>query len=191
MYPIIADADNWGGLIFVAIMVIVAVIGAIRNAIKQAKEKSPRRAQGAERKPAPKARSWEVARSELEEFLSTVKEAAQQTSGEPQVPPPPQPPPAARPTMPRMRPVTRPMARPILRPVPLQPARRRVKAPEEVVILQPAREEPEPVAKPAAATWFERLPKDRLKRAIVLREVLGPPVSRLRKRGARQFGRYL
>jgi hypothetical protein len=45
---------------------------------------------------------------------------------------------------------------------------------EEPVVLQPL-----PPAAPARS-WFDRLPEHPLKRAIVLREVLGPPASRRR-----------
>jgi len=45
-----------------------------------------------------------------------------------------------------------------------------------------------PIEKPKT-TWLDRLPDHPLKRAIVLREVLGPPVARTLRRGRRPFER--
>ena len=168
-------------LIEVVLYVVIFGVIGIASLVQAARRARQQRPQDEDRARAQPPRG---PADEVRVFLEEVARRAGRQMGYPEAPPKPAPPPRpaaeapptpARPARPERKPVPRKKAAP--------PAARRPLLPPELLIAEEEAPAERRVGaaqarrKQPSVSWFERLPKRPLARAIVLREILGPPRS--------------
>ena len=192
-----ANQNRYELIFFVIVAAIVVIVNIVKTLSRRLSSERDRRERDGQMQPTAAPQSPQASSmDEVRKFLDEIRRQTAEALGETSAPPAPPHPPPSRPTAPSQyapRPTAaphRPAGRPRPAPATTAHARRRV-AEGPVVVLKevsppPGRKEKmasgppaPPLAGPqqvdARKLLAERLPKDELKRAIVAREIFGPP----------------